>query len=83
MNKQTKKDLFYYYHNWKAKMDNRVHLNSCKNCNNGMGMRTNTIKGKNGVWVGPFSTIELALNWATKYSNKPNPIKLHNCIKIK
>jgi hypothetical protein len=76
-------DLYYYYHNWRAKKDNKVHIGGCKNCNYGFGMREKKTIGRNGVWVGPFATEELAINWAEKYSQKEMPVTVHSCIEKK
>ena len=76
---KIKGDSFYYYHNWRAKQNNAIHSGSCKNCNYGNGMRSLTVAGLNGVWVGPFANKGLALVWASRYSNDPLPIKEHKC----
>lgn len=58
--KPLSKDFFYLYHNWAAGQENKIHLESCAHCNYGFGQRRIQIRGRNGVWIGPFDTPELA-----------------------
>lgn len=51
-------DCFYIYYNWHANQDNKIHRGSCGFCKYGFG--TKGIRGKKGVFIGPFSTPELA-----------------------
>jgi hypothetical protein len=50
-------ELYYCYHNWTAKGEYTIHKANCTRCNYGFGQRQNQNRGLNGVWMGPFSTI--------------------------
>lgn len=62
-----KKNLFYYYHNWKAGQLNKIHKGHCNHCRFGLGKQVNADRGANGVWIGPFSTIRSVYTYINKY----------------
>ncbi len=51
---------YYYYRNWKAEKENKIHIHSCGNAQYGSGTTRVKEAGKNGVWIGAFKTKELA-----------------------
>lgn len=54
---------YYIYENWRAEQKAKIHIGTCKHCNNGNGQnkeKTNL----NGKWHGPYSSIEDALGVA-------------------
>lgn len=77
VNTQPNEDLYYYYMNWRAHQDNKIHKATCGYCNYGTGMHQNVNRGENGVWVGPFSSLDLCIEHV---QNKLNlPPNLHVC----
>lgn len=70
---------YYIYQNWVAHHNSgKIHISSCSFCKNGQGRDlTETEKevGKSGVWIGPFSSFELA----NEYLEKFNFIETSNC----
>lgn len=56
----TKKDGFYYYYNWMAGKENKLHYCECGHCAFGSGKHTGIKEGKNGVWIGPFENRDIA-----------------------
>ena len=45
---------YYYYFNWQAQKENKLHIFNCGHCSYGSGKHTDAEKGENGVWIGPF-----------------------------
>lgn len=69
--------IYYYYHNWQAGQNNMIHKGDCRFCNYGFGMRHNVNRGENGVWVGPFSSLELAHQYLNE--RNLNDAEEHSC----
>jgi hypothetical protein len=59
LNIGEEEELFYYYLNWQANQPNKIHKATCGYCNYGTGSKKFMERGENGVWIGPFSNIEL------------------------
>lgn len=77
LNIQPIEELFYYYTNWQSDQKNKIHRATCAFCNYGTGMRRNVIRGKNGVWIGPFSALELCIHYVEdELGLEPN---IHTC----
>jgi hypothetical protein len=76
-----KKRGYYLYYNEPTKLRKEVniHLHTCGFCEWGSG-RQNAEPGRNGVWIGPFKTVNQAENFANQIL-KPNGLKNHTCIK--
>ena len=52
---------YYIYQNWQAHgMSYTIHKWNCGYCHCGYGMHANIERGANGVWIGPFNTLQLA-----------------------
>jgi len=62
---------YYIYVNWGNKIKEKfiVHHWSCGHCRMGLGKHNleKTKQGGNGVWVGPFITKELGMEFSKKY----------------
>lgn len=73
-------DLFYFYHNWRAGQENKIHKATCNFCRYGSGRNfTNPPnRGDYGVWIGPFSTLEFCHNYI---ANKLQIAIPDNCTK--
>jgi hypothetical protein len=71
LNIQEQETLFYYYQNWQAGQNNKIHLASCHICNHGTGMHQNVQRGLNGVWIGPFSSLQLCTQYVTEQLELP------------
>jgi hypothetical protein len=56
----NKKDGFYYYYNWQAGEENKLHYCECGHCAFGSGKHADSKEGKNGVWIGPFENRDIA-----------------------
>jgi len=71
--------LFYYYQNWQARQENKIHKATCGHCRYGSGRNHNHIisRGENGVWIGPFSTLDLCIEYVGNHLN--NEIHFCNC----
>ncbi len=54
--------MFYFYINFPTIRTHviKIHTGECGRCNNGLGMHRDSPNSTNGVWVGPFGTIETA-----------------------
>lgn len=78
LNIQEQEDLYYFYHNWQAGKENKIHKGSCGYCNYGTGMHQNMNRGENGVWIGPFSTLDLCHSYITTKLNL-SAVEPHNC----
>jgi hypothetical protein len=78
LNADDKEELFYFYYNWQAGQINMIHRGSCAKCKWGTGMRVEVKRGANGVWIGPFSSVDLAKNYVRKYHKID--ADLHNCV---
>jgi len=72
-------DFFYYYHNWIAGQDNEIHKGKCPKCNHGFGQRETQIRGKAGVWIGPFESVPLARKYIIKFLERKLPVRTHEC----
>jgi hypothetical protein len=59
LNIQEQEHLYYFYHNWASDQKNKIHLGSCGYCKHGTGMHKSEKRGKSGVWIGPFSSLDL------------------------
>lgn len=64
---ELKKGYYFYfnYPNSKTKAL-KIHEYNCGNCNYGTGKSKGT-PGRNGVWIGPFTTINQTENYIGKY----------------
>ena len=52
---------YYIYNNWQANKDSyKMHRADCGDCQSGKGKHCTKEYGDNGVWIGPFKTIEYA-----------------------
>lgn len=78
LNIQEQENLYYFYHNWDSDQKNKIHLGSCGFCKYGTGMHKSEKRGISGVWIGPFSTLELCHTYIAKKLNLP-PVEPHNC----
>ena len=78
LNIQENENLFYFYQNWIAGKKNKIHKGDCKQCNYGTGKRTEQTRGESGVWVGPFSSLELCHNYIAE-KLKLTPFEEDNC----
>lgn len=56
----NQKEGFYYYFNWMAGIENKLHYCECGHCAFGSGKRDDSENGKNGVWIGPFESRKIA-----------------------
>ncbi|GHN02465.1 hypothetical protein WSM22_39540 [Cytophagales bacterium WSM2-2] len=72
--------LYYYHDNWTAAQNNIIHSGSCGDCKFGIGKKGKQVRGEQGVWVGPFDTVDLAQKYITKKLLKPKAIE-HDCCK--
>ena len=72
---------YYIYDNWQAADRDapKIHKWNCGHCHMGFGKRQNAHKGANGVWIGPFDTIQLARNYFKLKFNIP--LNECNCVK--
>jgi len=61
------KDLYYFYHNWPAGQNSKIHKGSCNHCKFGFGKKEEQTRGENGVWIGPFDSIELLNKYLFDY----------------
>jgi len=52
--------MYYLYFNWQANGPHiRIHYANCGFCNNGNGRNIQNVEaGRNGVWIGPFTSFE-------------------------
>lgn len=78
LNIQEKENLYYFYHNWKAGKENKIHKGDCPQCNFGTGKREKQTRGLNGVWIGPFSTLDLCHTYIADKLNLPS-VEPHKC----
>lgn len=76
VNIEPEEILFYYYQNWQAGQQNFIHRDICGICNYGTGMHQNVVRGQNGVWIGPFTTLELAVQYVQGLGEA---INIHGC----
>ncbi len=62
---------YFLYQNWRAKKKSSpvLHNATCKNCNYGSGKLSKSNPGKNGVWIGPFTSVSLSKDYVTKIIN--------------
>ena len=67
--------MFYFYINFPSIRTHviNIHSGDCGYCNNGLGMHRDSPNSSNGVWVGPFGSIETA---------EQNLIRLKNLLNI-
>ena len=80
LNIQEQENLYYFYHNWDSDQKNKIHMGDCKQCNYGTGMRKIQKRGKSGVWIGPFSTLEFCRTYIAEILKLPL-VEPHNCCK--
>ncbi|WP_445710461.1 hypothetical protein [Flavobacterium sp.] len=78
LNILEEENLYYFYHNWQAGQTNKIHRGSCGECKYGTGKQKNVDRGRNGVWLGPFSTLDLCHNYIAGELNL-QPVEPHNC----
>lgn len=78
INIQEQENLYYFYHNWQAGQTNKIHIGSCGDCKYGTGKHQTVNRGENGVWVGPFSTVELCNTYIVQ-KLKLEPVELCKC----
>ncbi len=73
LNVQEQETLFYYYSNWQAyrQQHNKIHNATCGYCCYGTGMHENVNRGENGVWIGPFSSLELCVAYVENTLGQP------------
>lgn len=66
--------VYYYYHNWTANQLNKIHIGTCGFCRYGSGSHNNppVNRGENGVWIGPFSTLQLCQDYVNDLGLPPN-----------
>jgi len=70
---------YYVYENWQAGPHKaRIHISSCRFCNNGKGIH-NTDSEEHGKWHGPFLTYEETLQAAIKTGGEVT--ECQNCCK--
>ncbi len=76
-------DLFYFYHNWISDQKNKIHKGTCKMCTFGTGRKLSnpTSRGENGVWIGPFSTLEICHKYIMQKLHLSIPENCLNCHK--
>lgn len=60
-----------------------IHSHICGNCLFGAGKQKSAEAGKNGVWIGPFSTSKQVEKHIEKFNLTGVPIKKCNCTKSK
>ena len=51
---------YFYYYNWQAGQENKLHYCECGHCAFGSGKQEDVNLGDKGVWIGPFQTREIA-----------------------
>jgi hypothetical protein len=71
--------LYYFYLNWTAGKENKIHRADCGHCNFGLGKRSKQVNGSHGVWVGPFASQTLAKEIISKRFGKDPD--WHSCCK--
>jgi hypothetical protein len=65
---------YYVYENWTAEHKAVIHCGICGNCNDGLGCHANPLGRRNGVWHGPFHSLEEAQRAATATGR---PVRRH------
>lgn len=66
----NKRGFFVYYNEpTKKSKDIKIHTHNCGFCAWGSGRDTKLEAGRNGVWIGPFNTINQAENFITTILN--------------
>ena len=62
---------FWVYENWTVVAGGkaRIHREDCDNCNYGRGKNPNS-SDRNGKWHGPFTSENIAMNFANSLSRK-------------
>lgn len=75
---ENKENLYYYYHNWTANHDNKIHKGSCPICNNGLGQQE--VQVRFGSWVGPFQSLELVESYIRDHLYLQPMDRKHDCI---
>jgi len=55
--------------------DNEIHKGKCPKCNHGFGQRETQIRGKAGVWIGPFESVPLARSNIIKFLEGKLPVR--------
>lgn len=79
--KESEGDLLYFYHNWQAGQKNKIHKATCNFCRYGTGrnLEKSPIRGENGVWIGPFSTLQLCHEYILNKLNLSLPENCTRC----
>ena len=76
---------YYIYINWGNKVKEKfiVHHWSCGHCRMGLGKHhlEKTKQGDKGVWVGPFKTRKLTIDFSSKYFPDKQVSNCNHCIK--
>lgn len=76
----NKRGFFVYYNEpTKKSKDIKIHTHNCGFCAWGSGRDTKLEAGRNGVWIGPFNTINQAENFITTILNSTQ-FSHHSCI---
>jgi hypothetical protein len=68
---------YYVYENWTAESKAVIHRGTCGNCNDGRGCHENPLGKRNGVWHGPFNSLEEAQQAATDTGRS---VRRHRCV---
>ena len=81
LNIRQEEELFYYYQNWQADLENKIHRATCRFCVFGSEMHHNILiaRGENGVWIGPFSSFEQCQHYVQNRLHLP-PTPCQVCI---
>jgi hypothetical protein len=75
-----KRGFFVYYNEpTKKSKEIKIHTHNCGFCAWGSGRDTILEAGRNGVWIGPFNTINQAENFITTILNSTQ-FSYHSCI---
>lgn len=75
----SKRGFFLYYNEPNKKIkDIKIHTHDCGFCAWGIGRDIEKEAGRNGVWIGPFSTKEQAEKFAKNIIN-PDNLSTHTC----
>lgn len=62
--------MYWIYENWRAEKKAMVHFATCSFCNAGAGTQRNKQENRNGRWVGPFDTFDIAWNFAVELDDR-------------
>ena len=70
---------YFYYYNWQARQENKLHFCECGHCAFGSGKQEGAILGDNGVWIGPFINRDIARNTLQNIFRFPEIIDCLHC----